>query len=212
MRLAAIAIIVPLLVTGCTGFNEQEQRVITGGGIGAGAGAATAAIAGGTAAVGAAVGGPVGAIIGYFIAKGAFAEQGFGSQAALPESAAAASTEAEVQFFQPVDPNTFLAYFSLDGTGLQADDARTVERAAARASQQGSPRVSVTGHTDRAGSSAYNMQLSRTRAQHVRDVLVSHGVASERISVAARGETEPVVPTADGVVEPRNRRVEIVVE
>lgn len=212
MKLAAFAIAVSILVTGCTGFNEQEQRVATGGGLGAGAGAATAAIAGGSAAVGAAIGGPVGAIIGYFVARGAFAEQGIGSQAAGPASMTATLAEEEARLPQPAEPNVFLAYFGLDDTGLQANHARIVEQAAGRALQQGSPRISVTGHTDRAGPSAYNMQLSRMRAQHVRDALVSHGVAAARISVAARGETEPAVPTVDGVAEARNRRVEIVVE
>jgi len=38
---------------------------------------------------------------------------------------------------------------------------------------------------------------------------VKAGVAADRISVAGRGEREPLVPTADEVAEPRNRRVEI---
>jgi len=35
------------------------------------------------------------------------------------------------------------------------------------------------------------------------------GVPAERIVIAGRGEREPIVPTADNVDEPRNRRVEI---
>lgn len=69
--------------------------------------------------------------------------------------------------------------------------------------------VIVTGHTDRVGSVADNDRLSVGRAEAVRELLVAAGVARERITVGGRGEREPVVPTADEVDEPRNRRVEI---
>ena len=54
------------------------------------------------------------------------------------------------------------------------------------------------------------MKLSLRRAEAARDVLVAKGVEASKISVAARGESEPAVPTADGVREQANRRVEIV--
>jgi outer membrane protein OmpA-like peptidoglycan-associated protein len=43
----------------------------------------------------------------------------------------------------------------------------------------------------------------------VREELLKLGIAPGRIRTAGRGEREPLVPTADGVAEPRNRRVEI---
>jgi len=68
----------------------------------------------------------------------------------------------------------------------------------------------VTGHADRAGSEAYNMELSLRRANAVRAALVARGVSPDSITVAGRGETEPDVPTADGVEEQVNRRVRII--
>ena len=55
-----------------------------------------------------------------------------------------------------------------------------------------------------------NRQLSLRRADSVRSALISRGVKEGGISVAGRGEAEPAVPTADGVREPANRRVEII--
>jgi len=43
----------------------------------------------------------------------------------------------------------------------------------------------------------------------VKSILVGMGILPERILTAGRGRREPLVRTADGVSEPRNRRVEI---
>jgi len=69
--------------------------------------------------------------------------------------------------------------------------------------------VVVTGHTDRVGNDTENDRLSLERAGVMRARLVAAGVPAERITMAGRGEREPLVPTADEVSEPRNRRVEV---
>jgi OmpA-OmpF porin, OOP family len=46
----------------------------------------------------------------------------------------------------------------------------------------------------------------------VRDVLVREGIPATQIVVVGRGETQLLVPTPDNINEPRNRRVEIVIE
>jgi outer membrane protein OmpA-like peptidoglycan-associated protein len=71
--------------------------------------------------------------------------------------------------------------------------------------------VVVIGHTDRVGSDDYNDTLSRQRAEVARQALVYRGLAAEQAVTVGRGKREPVVPTADGVAEARNRRVEILV-
>jgi OmpA-OmpF porin, OOP family len=71
--------------------------------------------------------------------------------------------------------------------------------------------VLVIGHTDALGSDQVNDALSRQRADTVRAELIRRGVASENIQAIGRGKRDPAVPTPDGVAEPRNRRVEIVV-
>jgi OOP family OmpA-OmpF porin len=74
------------------------------------------------------------------------------------------------------------------------------------------PRIVVTGHTDLSGSVAYNQRLSERRAEAVRQALVREGLTAGAISTIGRGKTQPLVPTADGVREPQNRRAEIVLQ
>jgi len=67
----------------------------------------------------------------------------------------------------------------------------------------------VIGHTDRVGMPQSNDELSRRRAEGIRQLLIESGVPPEKLEVVARGERDPLVPTEDEVDEPRNRRVEI---
>jgi outer membrane protein OmpA-like peptidoglycan-associated protein len=69
---------------------------------------------------------------------------------------------------------------------------------------------SLTGYTDLAGSLGYNQRLSVRRADNVANTLANWGVPRSDMAVSGRGENDPGVPTALGVREPQNRRVEIV--
>jgi outer membrane protein OmpA-like peptidoglycan-associated protein len=70
-------------------------------------------------------------------------------------------------------------------------------------------RVMVIGYTDTSGPSDYNILLSQRRAEAVARALAQRGIASEVMTLEAYGEERLAVPTADGVVEKMNRRVEI---
>ena len=73
------------------------------------------------------------------------------------------------------------------------------------------PDVIVIGHTDTVGNDAANDLLSRQRADVVRNAFVARGLAVDKVVTIGRGKRELAVPTGDGVAEPRNRRVEILV-
>lgn len=73
-------------------------------------------------------------------------------------------------------------------------------------------RFSVVGHADRSGADAYNDPLSLRRAQAVAQRMQGLGIPSDVVSVAAKGEAEPKVATADGERNPTNRRVEVTAE
>jgi len=62
-----VVLIAGLALSACSGLNQTEQRVLSGGAIGAGVGAAGTALTGGCVACGAAIGGAVGAGVGYVI-------------------------------------------------------------------------------------------------------------------------------------------------
>ena len=114
----------------------------------------------------------------------------------------------------PPPPNapaarTYLVFFDWDRADLTAR-ARQIVAQAASAAQSGTTRIEVDGYTDLSGTAAYNQRLSVRRATAVKVELVRDGVAAGEIAIAGRGESNPLVPTAAGVREPQNRRVEIV--
>jgi outer membrane protein OmpA-like peptidoglycan-associated protein len=73
-------------------------------------------------------------------------------------------------------------------------------------------RVRVEGHTDSTGTRAFNLWLSNERAATVRNWLVAHGVAKERISIQGFGPDQPVASNATRPGRIANRRVDIVVQ
>jgi len=109
-------------------------------------------------------------------------------------------------------PAQYIVFFDFDRATLTAQALTTIKQAAAAAKSGNRTRIGVTGHADRAGSDAYNMALSLRRANAVKDALVREGIPATGIVVVGRGESQPLVPTADGVREPQNRRVEIVLQ
>jgi len=109
----------------------------------------------------------------------------------------------------PDRPASFLLYF-VTGTDELTDESKPeLEKMLAAMRARPLPDVLVIGHTDTMGEEATNDQLSAQRAERVKGFLIGIGIAGERIRTAGRGERELLVPTADEVDEPKNRRVEI---
>ena len=106
----------------------------------------------------------------------------------------------------------FIVFFDFDRSDLTPQSRATIKQAADASKTGGVQRIGVTGHADKSGGDAYNMALSLRRANNVKDELVRDGVPAASIVVVGRGESQPLVPTADGVREPQNRRVEIVLQ
>lgn len=69
-------------------------------------------------------------------------------------------------------------------------------------------RILIEGHADERGTKAYNLTLSRQRAQAVRDHLVDLGISASRLTTAGMGEAEPLLPEEDTAAYALNRRVE----
>ena len=109
----------------------------------------------------------------------------------------------------PVEPGRYLVFFELDRATLTPDGRSAVSEAAQDFLRTGAARISLAGHADRSASEAYNQRLSERRVEAVRQELVRLGVPDSAIGTVAQGETDPLVQTADGVREARNRRVEI---
>ena len=109
----------------------------------------------------------------------------------------------------PGRPAAFTLYFQEGTDTLTSDSEAEIARVFREIDSRPDPEISVIGHTDAVGTTQFNDQLSLQRAQRVRSELVRRGIAADRIDVSGRGKREPLVATADGVSEPKNRRVEI---
>ena len=109
----------------------------------------------------------------------------------------------------PERPAFFLLYFVTATDALTDESKGELGRMLQELKRRQAPDILVIGHTDRVGQDDLNDRLSLQRAERVKADLVSQGLPADRIRAAGRGEREPLVPTADGVDEPRNRRVEI---
>jgi iron complex outermembrane receptor protein len=126
-----------------------------------------------------------------------------------PAAPPAAYTPPPVQAPAPA-PRSYLVFFDFNKSDLTPQAAEIVDTAAKNAGPAKVTQLTVTGHTDTVGSDAYNMRLSRRRAESVATQLEKDGIASSEIEIVAKGKRDLLVPTGDGVREPQNRRVQIV--
>jgi outer membrane protein OmpA-like peptidoglycan-associated protein len=110
----------------------------------------------------------------------------------------------------PAPARTYLVFFDWDRADLTDRARQIIADAAQNARLVSSTRIEVSGHADRTGTAAYNQRLSVRRAEAVSAELVRRGISRDEITVQGFGFDRPLVPTAMGVREPQNRRVEIV--
>jgi OmpA-OmpF porin, OOP family len=109
----------------------------------------------------------------------------------------------------PQARQVFLVFFDWSKDTITPEGMGVIHQAAS-AFRSGAPvQIQVTGYTDRSGSPGYNQRLSERRAANVAKALAGMGVPQNQMSVSGHGENDNRVPTADGVREPQNRRVEI---
>jgi outer membrane receptor protein involved in Fe transport len=129
-----------------------------------------------------------------------------------PEAEAAPYVPPAVQ--APAAPaavaHSYMVFFDFDKSDLTAQALAIVDQAAQNAGPAKVTEIQVTGHTDTVGSDAYNMRLSRRRAESVAAELEKRGIPEREIAIFAKGKRDLLVPTGDGVKEPQNRRVQIV--
>jgi hypothetical protein len=123
---------------------------------------------------------------------------GLGSPTLLPDAAYALSPE-----------RTFLVFFDRESDALSERALALIREAAARARTGQWEHLCALGHADRSVPTQRAIELSAARARAVRDELVRDGLTPDDISVTWVGSARPLVPAADGVSEPQNRRVEI---
>jgi outer membrane protein OmpA-like peptidoglycan-associated protein len=103
-------------------------------------------------------------------------------------------------------------HFDFDKSTLRSDSVPVLREAVNTLKENPSVNVIVEGHTDSMGTEEYNQRLSVRRANAVKDYLVKHGVAANRLTARGMGENEPVASNDTEEGQAENRRVELLVQ
>ena len=111
----------------------------------------------------------------------------------------------------PLGNERVIIFFAWDRPVIDGDAAARLDEIAASFSRSPGSQLELAGHADRSGPPAPNMRSGRKRAEAVQAYLAARGVPGAAMTVVSHGEWQPLIPTADGVREPQNRRVEIIV-
>lgn len=109
------------------------------------------------------------------------------------------------------DRKVINVYFGWEETALDATGKAVVAKAAPQARACEYNGVRVVGHADTSHAIERSSELATARAQTVRKALAADGVADSAISATGHSENDLAVQTPDGVREPLNRRVEIII-
>jgi outer membrane protein OmpA-like peptidoglycan-associated protein len=110
---------------------------------------------------------------------------------------------------QPALPARYQFYFNTGGTSLTTESANFIPVVLEDVRQRGAAAVSIIGHTDTVGDDASNEKLGLMRARSIASMLQRTGLQALELSIVSHGKRNLLVPTADNVAEPRNRRVEV---
>jgi OmpA-OmpF porin, OOP family len=119
-------------------------------------------------------------------------------------------TLTEPALAEPCSAGPYMVFFDQNSAVLRPSAKAILDLAADAYSNCAKARVLMVGHTDRVGTDAANLALSKEMADTVRQYLTAHGVPSKQFTLGWAGERQPLVPTEDDVSEPQNRRVEFI--
>jgi outer membrane protein OmpA-like peptidoglycan-associated protein len=99
--------------------------------------------------------------------------------------------------------------FDFDSDALQPRSESVLQQLGGALAASGETGIEIAGHTDAVGDDAYNLDLSRRRAEAVVGWLAAHGVARDRLRAIGRGEAVPVADNATADGRALNRRVTV---
>lgn len=101
--------------------------------------------------------------------------------------------------------------FATDSATLSPNLQGDLQAVAANLQRYQDNTIEVIGHTDNAGTSAYNQDLSQRRASSVASSLIGYGVQASRVRAYGRGEDQPIASNLNPEGMALNRRVEIII-
>lgn len=200
-----ISMLLLISIVSCAGVTHKESKTKTGVLVGSAGGAILGQAIGGnteSTLLGAGIGAVLGGLTGHQI--GAYMDQ----QEQALRDAMAANEAVNIQRDRNVLTATFQGevFFDFDSASIKSGAYSEISRVANVLNQYPRTTIRVEGHTDATGSEAYNMDLSRRRAETVKNSLVQRGVDPRRIQTVGFGESQPMSSSAA-----TNRRVNIVI-
>lgn len=101
--------------------------------------------------------------------------------------------------------------FATDSAAIPSSDMPKVEKLAKFLIEHPQSKVILKGYTDNVGSAAYNLKLSKMRADSVAKALIKEGVEPSRIEAKGFGESNPIASNDTPEGRAQNRRVEAVI-
>jgi len=104
------------------------------------------------------------------------------------------------------EPLTASVLFAFNRSEVRPGEVSGLDNFAGKLEGRAYDRLEIVGHADRIGGEAYNLALSRRRAEAVRDYLAGKGVEAKRVRAEAVGETEPVTGETCKNLGPENRK------
>lgn len=188
--------------------GQENTNATTGAAVGALIGAGVGALTGDNreesirnAAIGAAIGGGLGAIGGDSLDR-----QEAELRAQLGSNVGLVNTGSQLIVTMPQD-----ILFATNSATLSPALIGDLQDVARSLNNYPNTTVQVVGHTDSTGDAGFNQTLSEQRAQSVANVLISSGVAPQRVRVIGRGENQPIATNQTAEGRQQNRRVEIII-
>ena len=110
----------------------------------------------------------------------------------------------------PTPPATFMIFFKSDSAEILGASLKELEGMLGQIKERKPNQIICAGHSDSLGEKSYNKSLSLKRAEAVQKYLIKHGIDKNIIEISYYGDANPLVKTAPGASNAKNRRVEII--
>ena len=156
----------------------------------------------------------LGAIIGGFVggAAGAYIGDRMDKQAQrIEEEIPGAEVERVGEGINVTFDETSGVYFDTEKYSIEGESREALMSLSDIFKEYPDTNILVEGHTDSTGSDAYNLTLSKNRAQAVTNFLVNQGIDKGRIDTKWYGETQPKYDNSTVEGRSKNRRVELAI-
>lgn len=104
---------------------------------------------------------------------------------------------------------SFNLYYAPRVNEITPKSMRILEKAVGFLKEHPEYKVKITGHTDSVGDEAYNMKLSKERAEDVLKLFNRKGINFNRLEAIGKGESEPIADNETDEGREQNRRIEV---